>query len=139
MSEEEVTTLGAKAPGLPKDYIRERTNLNNSNGLSFKGKPSKPDIQLNRDDLRKEKLWPVKILRHYRPMTDDHFKIGRYIIDENGNETAEVEYDDPPEVLPGQDAGTVLRLAEGTPALLPLSEAKALIKRGIAERTDEIG
>ena len=139
MAEDEVGTLGPKAVGgVDKAYLREKTNGTSSSSYSSRGKPSKPDIQLDPAVLRTEKLFPVKMLRTYRPITNEHFKIGHYILDGAGNENDHVEYEDPPEVEPGQDEGSVLRIEAGLPAMLPLSEAKALFKRGIAERADEI-
>lgn len=68
-----------------------------------------------------QEAFPVKLLRNYRPM-------GRYkVTDENG----ENPINPPPTILDREAAGTFL--------LLPVEEARGVIKAGIAERNDPIG
>lgn len=68
-----------------------------------------------------QEAFPVKLLRNYRP-------VGRYkVTDENG----ENPINPPPAILDREAAGTFL--------LLPVDEARNVIKAGIAERNDPIG
>lgn len=68
-----------------------------------------------------EAAFPVTLLRNYRPM-------GRYkVTDANGDNPIHP----PPTVLDRESAGMFL--------LLPVEEARNVIKAGIAERNDPIG
>lgn len=70
-----------------------------------------------------EKLFPVRLLRNYRPATDRW-----YPILSDGRVGAR----------PALDDGMTPKVPAGYFVVLPLSEAKQLIKRGIAERADAI-
>jgi hypothetical protein len=74
-------------------------------------------------------------LRGYRPRTS-HFEVGHKHIDEDGDETSAIDYSGPPEILEGQDIGLAHKIMPGNYARLPASEAKEVVKRGIAERAD---
>ncbi len=104
--------------------------LRDRNGVVIK---TKPDITVpEAETLKAEKLFPVRMVKGYRPFTE-HFEIG-----EENPETGEITYSKPTPVLPGQDAGFMHQLQPGEPAKLPISEAREVIKRGIAERNDEL-
>lgn len=70
-----------------------------------------------------EKLFPVRILRNYRPATDRWYPILR-----NG------KVGKPPR----NEDGTATKIMKGYSVLLPLSEAKEVVRRGIGERADAL-
>lgn len=137
---DEIGTLGPKEwSGVGKDELRGPKTWN-ATAKPAKGAPvvSKPDLTIPSDEaLAKEKPFPVILNKGYRPMSR-HFQIGHHKRDANGDELAEVVYEDPPMIGLDQDEGIELKQAAGTPLLLPLSEAKQLIRKGIAERNDDI-
>lgn len=140
MAEDEVGTLGPKdVAGIGKDYLVAKANRTVTVAPA-PGAPkvSKPDLQLpDPEALEKEKLFPVKLLRGYRPRST-HFMVGHYKLDDDGAELAEVEYEEPMEVPVGMDEGHMLKLKAGSPAMLPVTEAREVIRKGIAERADAI-
>ncbi len=139
MAEDEVGTLGPKdTAGIGKDYLRGKTW--NATAKPAKGAPvvSVPDLSLPKtEDLEAEKLFPVRMLRGYRPATL-HFTVGHYAQDEKGNDTGEPIFLPPEPIDADQDAGMELKIAAGSLAMIPVTEAKAIIKKGIAERADAI-
>lgn len=70
-----------------------------------------------------EKLFPVRLLRNYRPATDRW-----YPLLSNGKLGKK----------PVSEEGLSLKVGAGYFITLPISEAKQIIKRGIAERADSI-
>ncbi len=146
---EEIGPLGPKDfAGVDKKYLAKMGSQPSATVVTTRRKGQsvamQPDLVLpDGADLKTEKLFPVKILRGYRPMSE-RFEIGEIkrnskgepLKDEAGNDI--MEYVNPPEILPGQDAGFLLKLDEGEYARLPISEARLVIKRGIAERNDEM-
>jgi len=138
---DEVTTLPAARLKTDKkelsELISKRAAQPNLVALRQRVKPglqegSGPDMHFDADALENDKLFPVKMLKEYRPATM------RFQFGEMDEETGVITYTDPPEVLPGQDAGFLHRIEAGEYALIPRSEAIQLFKRGIAERNDEL-
>lgn len=134
-STDEIGTLGPKDfAGIDKKFLSRSATVN-APARPLKGAPlvSKPDIVLPPEaELREQKLFPVLIKRSYRPMTS-YFQIG-----EQDPDTGEITYRDPDPVEDGQDIGIVHQIPEETYAKLPVSEAREVIKRHIAERNDEM-
>ena len=81
---------------------------------------SPPPIQPPKSD---EKLFPVRIMRNYRPATDRWYPILR-----NGKVSKP----------PLNEDGTSTKIMKGYSVLLPMSEAKEVIRRGIGERADDL-
>lgn len=138
-NDDEIGTLGPKdVQGIDKDYLRAKTNKGGTVVQPAPGAPlySKPDIQLPTEELLKEKLFPVRMLRGYRPKTS-HFQLGDETRNDNGDVTG-IEYHDAPDVPEDQDAGSLLKIVAGRMAMLPISEAREIIRRGIADRADDI-
>lgn len=140
MAEDEVGTLGPKdTAGIDKGYLRGKTW--NATAKPAKGAPvvSVPDLKLpDAEALETEKLFPVRMLRGYRPATT-HFTVGHFAQDDKGNEVGEPIFLAPePFDETIMDAGMELKIAAGKLAMIPVTEAKAIIKKGIAERADAI-
>lgn len=144
---EEIGVLGPKdTQGIDKHYLAKKGNELSVVAIKRKGQSvaALPDLILPKGtDLASEKLFPVEILLGYRPMSL-HFEIGEVkrtsdgkpILDADGAPV--IEYVLPPEIGPDQDAGFLHKLDAGEFAKLPVSEARIVIKRGIAKRNDEM-
>lgn len=134
----------------PKDWrgvdkkLLSRSRVANAPAQPLKGMAtkSKPDLNLPKAEvLNEEKLFPVRILKGYRPGSL-HYQYGEFVTDDDGKQTGELIYKDPMPIeechAQNMDEGMVYQIPENTYALLPISEAREVIKRGIAERNDEM-
>ncbi len=100
-------------------WVPERIDPRMSTLVS-KENDSPPPIQAAPKD---DKLFPVRILRNYKPMTDRWYPILR-----NGKVGR----------APRNDDGSTTKIMKGFSVLLPLTEAKQVIQRGIGERADAL-
>jgi hypothetical protein len=140
---DEIGTLGPKDfSGISTKEMKELARPKfNTTAKPAKGVPlvSKPGLNLpDPAELEKEKLFPVIMLKSYRPRVDTAYRPGVFETDGDGHAIGDPIYSDPPLVEEGQDGGMIHRLEEGQPAMLPITEARELIKKGIAIRNDEL-
>ena len=132
---QEVGTLPPKTkPGLDLDQVFKpgKAVLNVPPG-SFKA--SKPDLTIPpKAELAKEEFFPVRMLRHYRPVGDYETAIE----DEDGNPTEWRGMPEEGKAEDGWNPGLELQVKEGQLVRLRKSEAKVVIKAEIADRADPI-
>lgn len=141
---DEIGHLGPKDwQGVDKKFL-SRSKVVNAPARPLKGAPlkSKPDLPAISDAaLKEDKLFPVKILKNYRPMSL-RYQYADVPRDEDGNQVGDLVYKDPMSLeechAQNMDEGMVYQIPEETYAMLPISEAREVIKRGIAERNDEM-
>lgn len=144
MSNEEIGHLGPKDwQGVDKKFL-SRSSKVNAPAIPIKGVPlkSRPDLNIVATEvLKEEKLFPVRMLKSYRPMSL-HYQYGEVPLDEDGNQVGEMVFKDPMPLedckAQNMDEGMVYQIPENTYAMIPISEAREIIKRGIAERNDEM-
>lgn len=130
---EEVGTLGPK--DRPGKLFKPSWNAT-AKPAPGADKVSRPDLKFPPADvLKTDKLFPVRLIKGYRPMSD-RAEIGTVIEQEDGTEAISYAPIDDESLRSGD--GLALKIAAGSHARLPLSEAKEIIRRGIAERADAI-
>lgn len=108
-------------PPTPQDWKPEPV-VKALASLVSKEHDSPPPIEGAKD--AREKMFPVRLLRNYRPATDRWYPI-------LGNGKVGQQ--------PAVDAdGASTKINAGYLVVLPITEAKQLIKRGLAERADDL-